>query len=107
MAIAAVRFHARNERGLAHILERRSPQAGVSPSTTVASASTTSAAQIEDIKLPTSVKALTGMIVVFSLVILGKQLFYYCKIIPLTGEQLSHFGRSELGDVADKMPFLI
>jgi hypothetical protein len=71
MAIAAVRFHARNERGLAHILERRSPQAGVSPSTTVASASTTSAAQIEDIKLPTSVKALTGMIVVFSLVILA------------------------------------
>jgi hypothetical protein len=68
MAIAAARLHARNERGLAHF-ERRSPLAGVS--STVAPASTTTAAQTEVIKLPKSVKAFAGAIVIFGLFILA------------------------------------
>lgn len=84
MAIAASRPRAHYERGLAHFNERRSPQAGVQPSTVVTSASstvvldnaaaaTTSAASQQVFTAPPqSVKALAGVITILGLFILGE-----------------------------------
>lgn len=101
MSIAAVRLHAHIERGFAHFHGRRSPLEGVS--STTAPTPSTSTAPMEVIKLPTSVKALSGIIVVLGLCLLCEQLTIYIQIVPLnTAIQLLRFGRLGLGDGAGR-----
>lgn len=90
MTFDTVRPRAHIERGLAHMIkERRSPQAGVSSTTTSASTtptlesaktSPTAVPQAVNTRLPTSVKALAGVITVIGLFLLGEWLV---KLIPV------------------------
>jgi len=82
MSIAAIRPRAHYERGLAHLHERRSPQGGVSssvaplPATTsivdpTQATATPNPETATAINLPTSLKALSGLITVLGLFILA------------------------------------
>jgi hypothetical protein len=79
MATAVVYPRAHHGRGFAHVRERRSPQAGVSSSLLVAATPVTDSTEATStpepastIQLPTDVKALTGIIVVLGVCIIGE-----------------------------------